>query len=211
MNKQLINPNTKEKGMSYRGRLFARLGFIVACIFLCPSLICASISLTPSAKTGNFWDDTFPIILTLSILFSAVFSIIKFRPSWRAPINVMPSYNLITPDKLGEIFEVWFQETIQGFPFGNGTIVFQEKEVILEGYLFRGTLYSLLSQLQGEKVSGKILYADVTSVAVKERLITFAVKTNLTLMPQAKLSFYISEIDEERMLRELKEHFPTQF
>ena len=196
--------------MRYRGRLFARLGFIAACVLiLCPGVPFAYIIFTSSRRTGIFWDDTFPIILTLGIIGSALFDMIKLRPAWRAPINITPSYAPIAPSRLGETFEVWHQEIIQGLPFGKGTIVFQASEMILEGYLFRGTLYSLLSSMQGGKVSAKVPYSNITSASVKGPYIIFKVKTEVMLMPQAEIAFYVSEMDRERMYKELKHHFPA--
>jgi hypothetical protein len=210
MDMQSNTPSHKEKGMSYRGRLFARLGFILAfVILLCPGAPFAYILFIPSRKSGNFWDDTFPIILTLGIIGGAIFAIIKLRPLWNAPIRVIPSYDSIAPNRFGEIFEVWYQETIQGLPFGNGTIAFQPGEIILEGHLFRGTLYSLLSKAQGEKVSAKVPRSEVVSVSIEERHIIFKVKTTLIMMPNATISFYVSEMDGERMYKELKQHFPS--
>ena len=147
MDMQSNTPPWKQKGMSYRGRLFAGLGFIAPCVLiLCPGVPVAYIIFTSSRRTGIFWDDTFPIILILGIIGSALFAIIKRRPSWRAPINITRSYAPIAPSRLGEIFELWHQEIIQGLPYGRGTIVFQASEVILEGYLFRGTMNQQFSR-----------------------------------------------------------------
>lgn len=211
MDMQSNNLPTKQKGMSYRARLFSRLGFIIACVSLFPGVICSGVtSFTPSTKTGNFWDDTFPIILLFAILGGAIFAIIKFRSSWNTPISVTPSREPIASDRLGEIFEVWYQETIKGFHFGTGTIVFQENEILLESHLFPGMLYSLLNQQQGEKVSTKVAYSGVTGVSIKELHIILHVKTSMVLMPQIKVTFYVSEIDAKRIHKELEYHFQSR-
>lgn len=216
MDKSLINtPPWQGKGISYRTRFLARMGFVLLLMITCPLAVSfIPLLLIPSRKTGNFWDDSFPFILGPLLIGLGTFAIIKLFPLLRAPISFTTSYAPVVSTQLGQPIEVWYEEIdFQRSLKGKGVILFAPEELIIGGNIELAIGMVLILDiarklLAGERVVGKVPYKNITQIIVKGRYIRLNIGGN-NIFTRYLVSFYVSESDGERIYRELKLRFPS--
>jgi len=225
MDLQSNDPPWKEKGISKNARLMAGVGLYLTSFTTCFCIIFSIyLVIEPSPKTGDFWNDTFPYILLTAVVGGLLFSTMKlFRLSF-APISFTPSYSPVRPSDLGKAFDVYYQESLG---YGRsvsfiGSLTFQPDGLELP---FRGDSLSVVpyKQVQGMTIKGRHIafrllddaYVQIIVNYTNNKSITFdAVKSSslnkaLRSARKPKVSLYVSEMDGERMYRELKRHFPS--
>ena len=199
-----------ERGVSYKAKYFSKLGLIFIAIVLSASVGFMIISLSILKDTPNdFLKDRFPGLLISTVVTGAgILILIKIIKTMRAPISFTPSYDQVSPRQLGHPFDVWYQqpEFSQQSLDKEGTIHFDSAHVILTGKLSRtqgGLISSIISLLmKSEESSVQVPYEGISKLTVKGRRISFNIGGN-------RIIFYVSEIDGERIYRELKQHFPS--
>jgi len=207
----------KGKGVGKNARLMARVGLYLTSFMTCFwSIGSIYIIISPSQKTGDFWNDTFlPLICMAGIVGGSIFTTLKlFRLSFM-PISFTPSYDQVEPQRLGEPFEVWYQNSL-GFYSLKGPLVFGQN-----GLMMPKTLLPL------DRNSVTLPYEYISDFKVKGRYIAFNIDLRVgnifskplyaltlldlieRLLQRRKVEFYVSEVDGERMYRELKKHSPS--
>ena len=216
MDLQSNNQPWQGKGVSKNTRLFARVGlYLTSFMTCCLSAGFIFIAATPSRKTGNFWEDTFPYIAALGIIVGLIFLDIKLIRLSLAPISFVSSYDHVEPHRLGELFEVWYQNSL-GLYNLKGPLIFDQN-----GLIMPKTLLPL------DRNSVTLPYASISDFNVKGRYIAFYIDLQVAnigskplyaltwldlierLFQRRKVEFYVSEVDGERMYRELKKHSPS--
>ena len=207
MDLQSNNRPWKEKGISKNARLFARAGLYIISFMTC-FWTAASVFfvINPSRKTGNFWDDTFPYILLVALVVGLFSLSVKLFQISLAPISFSTSYDRVDSRRLGEPFEVWYQDSLLT---GNATsfrdvLTFQADGILVP-----------VTDKQRRKRRGILPYKKIKDVLVKGRYIKFEIVYDVNkwdlfyrVVYRPKIAFYVSEADGERMYRELKRHFP---
>ena len=225
MDLQTNNQPWKEGGISKNARLMAGVGLYLISFMTCFCIIFSVyLVIEPSPRTGNFWNDTFPYFLLTGVVGGLIFSTIKLFRLAFAPISFTPSYSPVRPGDLGKSFDVHYQESLG---YGRsvsfiGSLTFQPDGLELP---FRGDSLSVVpyKQVQGMNVKGRHItfrisddaYVQIIVNYTNHKFVTFdAVKSDslnkaLRSARKPKVSLYVSEMDGERMYRELKRHFPS--
>jgi hypothetical protein len=206
----------QEKGVSYKARYFSKIGFIFVAILLTFSIASVILGLIILRDNpGNFWKDGFPLLLISTIVtFLGIIAVIILIRTMRSPISFTPSYSQISPTQFGQTFEVWYEkpESHQSFD-GKGSLRFDAAYLILTGTLSRrnsgGMISALLSLLEGrEEISFQLPYENISMLTIKGRRMRFNIGGS-SIFQRSWVIFYVSDVDGERMYRELKQRFPT--
>lgn len=205
-----------EKGVSYKVRYFSKIGIIFAAILLTFSVASLFIALIILRDTpGSFWKDGFPLLLISTIVtFLGIIAVVILVRIIRSPISFTPSYGQISPRQLGQTFEVWYEkpESHQSFD-GKGSLHFDAAHLILTGTLSRRNsgelILAILSLLENrQEISSHVPYENISMLTTKGRRIRFNIGGS-SIFERSWVIFYVSEIDGERMYRELKQRFPA--
>lgn len=206
----------QEKGVSYKVRYFSKIGFIFVAILLTFSIASLVLGLIILRDTpGSFWKDGFPLLLISTIMtFLGIIAVIILVRTMRSPISFTPSYGQITPRQFGQTFEVWYEkpDSHQSFD-GKGSLHFDAAHLMLSGTLSRrnsgGMISAILSLLEArEEISSHVPYENISMLTIKGRRIRFNIGGS-SIFERSWVIFYVSEMDGERMYRELKQRFPT--
>ncbi len=229
MNMESNHQPWQEKGISKNARLMARVGlYLTSFMTLFWFIASVYFVIAPSPKTGDFWNDTFPYLCLAGIVAGLILITLKLFRLSSAPISFTPSYQPVKPSDLGKPIEVLFERTLglgRAISFIE-SITFRSEgleipySVRLKDNKFISVPYPQILKMtvKGRHIAFRIsndAYVQLIVSHINTELVTFAdVKSNLlnkTLRSALKpgVSFYVSEMDGERMYRELKRYFPS--
>lgn len=229
MDLQSNNQPWKVKGVSKNTRLMARVGlYLLSFTTLFWFVFSVYLTIAPSPKTGNFWNDIFPYICNTVIIGGLILINIKLIRLSLAPISFTPSYPPVKSSDPGKPFDVLYEQSL-----GHGraisfikTITFQPQglEIPFFAPLKGSTLivvpYAQIMEMtvKGRHVAFRIsddAYVQIIVDSANNELVTFAGTKSSSLNKalrsayKPRVSFYVSEMDGERMYRELKKYFPS--
>jgi hypothetical protein len=171
-------------------------------------------------------------LLLTGVLAVSVFGLIKLYSYVSAPNRFTPSYGQIAPTLAGQPFEVRFQRPRWSRSFrGKGTLRFEPEQLVLDGTLEPSALFQLgivvvvtlapllvfgvglgllpallLAFLLGKKKRSRTApYASISDLMVR------GCRTSFTSPGDApnKVALYVSQVDGERLYRELAQRFPA--
>jgi hypothetical protein len=195
-------------------------------------LVLVSTATVGSRLTGNFWTDFFPLLMALGVCAASVFGVVKLYPLVSAPNRFTPSYGQVSATFTGQPFEVRFIRPRFSRSFrGKGTLRFEPGQLLVEGTLEPSALFQfgvlavvtllpllvfgiglgfipallLAFWIGKQKLSRAVPYAEIRDFAVKGCRVSFSCaggKPN-------KVTLYVSQIDGERLYRELAQRFPA--
>jgi hypothetical protein len=181
--------------------------------------------------------DTLGEMLTIGLVLTGVFAVslfgaIKLYPFVTASTRFTPSYGQIDPNFTGQPFEVRFRQPGLARSFrGKGTLRFEPGQMVIDGTLAPSALFQLgivlvvtlvplvvfrvglgllpallVAFLLGKKKRSRAVpYADVRDLVVKGSNLGFSCAGE---QPN-KVAFAVSQLDGERLYRELAQRFPA--
>ena len=197
MNMESNHQPWQEKGISKNARLMARVGlYLTSFMTLFWFIASVYFVIAPSRKTGDFWNDTFPYLYLAGIVAGLILITLKLFRLSSAPISFIES--------------ITFRSDGLEIPYS----------VRLKDNKFISVPYPQILKMtvKGRHIAFRIsddAYIQLIVSHINNELVTFAdVKSSLlnkTLRSALKpgVSFYVSEMDGERMYRELKRYFPS--
>jgi len=203
-------------GVSYKAKYYSKIGLRLLPLLLIPAVVALALILWILRDTPvNLWKDWLPDLLTSAIVTvwgMAVF-IILVRII-RQPISFITSYNQIPPGQFGQTFEVWFEKpNFQRSFDGKGLLRFEETHLFLTGTMsrpFSGQIITdiLVLFMPREEKSLRVPYENIDKMTVNGRCIRFKIPGG-SIFGRRGVILFVSEVDGERMYRELSQRFPT--
>ncbi|SRR6266540_281210 len=231
------SPPWQAKTMSYGMKLLIMLVFVLALIIAIGSIfiligITMSIAGGSTRPTGSMVGDLLPLWITLAVLVASGAGVVVLWPLVRRPTSFRPSYGQLPANVAEQPFEVRFRKPLFARSFsGKGTLRFDAEHVALDGTLGPnawlqigfivlltvlplvlfgiglGVIPALLigALIGRKKMSMAMPYAQLRDVALNGCQLSFRrdgdVPNTVTL--------YISQIDGERLYREVALRFPA--
>ena len=228
---------SQEKNLSYGLKLLIMLGFVLSLIVAISTLfivigVAGSMIRGTMRPSGSIWGDILPLLIAIVVLAVSVAGVILLWPLVWRPTSFRPSYGQVPAELAGQPFEVRFRKPLLARSYsGKGTVRFEPEQLVVDGALapsawlqigvivlltllplliFRvglGIIPALLiaAVIGRKKLSLAVPYADLRDVSISGLQLAF--RRDGSTPNQVNL--YVSQLDSERLYRELAQRFPA--
>jgi hypothetical protein len=212
--------------------LFLLLSMLAITSAITLVLVLVSTATAGTRLTGSFGTDFLPLLIALGVCAASIFGVVKLYPLVSAPNRFTPSYGQVPAMFTGQPFEVRFIRPRFSRSFrGKGTLRFEPGQLVIDGTLEPSALFQfgvlavvtlvpllvfgfglgfipallLAFWIGKKKLSRAVPYAEIRDLAVKGCRVSFSCAGD----KPNKVALYVSQMDGERLYRELSPRFPT--